>query len=745
MTHPLSVDGGRPGPLPGRDIIEAALAKGAQALDEIEAKALFSAYGIPVVQGDLAEDVEAAVAVARQLGFPVVMKGASREILHKSEAGLVMVDLHDEEAVRGCYRELMRRGEGKLHGVLVERMISAMREFVVGLNRDVQFGPVVMFGLGGVLTEALDDVAFGVAPLSAREAAELLEEVRARELLGEFRGAPAVDREALIDIILAVGQMALDHPEIQEIDVNPVLVDRDQPVAVDALVALGQPSPPLPERLPVNLDNLDAVFSPRSVALVGASNEATKWGGVILTNMMGGAYPGPIYPVNIRAERVFGQKAYARLSDLPEAPDLVIIAVPAKLVPDVVDEAGRVGARAAVVISSGFSEVGAEGVQLERRVSEIASRHGLAMVGPNCMGVVSSWSRFYATGAAIMRPVPGPASFISQSGNMGIQLMASAEQRHGGIGKFVGVGNEALFDATDLVEYFRRDPQTGLILGYIEGFDDGRRFMEAAREAVVDKPVIVLRAGTSEFGKRAAASHTGALAGSAKVFEAVVRQSGIIATYDPDEFLDLAFSLSYLPLPRGKRVAVVTMGGGWGVISADEVARSDLRLAELPEDVIEELNALLPPFWSHGNPVDLVGTTQEGIAEQAVEAVAHSEAVDAVIVLGVVGMMTTPIRVYSEVDRLAEEQGFTLPDDGGDRDRFCRREGTFIRRMSELMERYEKPIIAVSFTPLDRAVFEFGGRYAAVVLPSPLRSVRVIAKMAKHGAFLERIGLREVR
>jgi acyl-CoA synthetase (NDP forming) len=746
MNTVRSGNGPQPERAPGRDIIEDALSRGDTNLDEIEAKQLFQAYGIPVVDGGVAADSEQAVGMAQDVGFPVVMKGASRRIMHKSEAGLVMVDLHDEEAVRGCFKELMRRGDGQLDGVLVERMVPAMREFVVGMNRDRQFGPVVMFGLGGVLTEALDDVAFGVAPLSEREADELLDEVRAKELLGDFRGTPPVDREALVEIILSVAQIALDHPEVAEIDVNPVLVDGDRPVAVDALVALGPPASPPPARLHADLDTLDAVFSPRSVAIVGASNEATKWGGVILTNMMGGGYPGPIYPVNVRTDQVFGRKSYRSVADLPEVPDLVMIAVPARLVPEVVEECGRVGARAVVVISSGFSEVGEEGARLEREVAEIASRYRMAMVGPNCMGVMSSWSRFYATGAAIMRPLPGPASFISQSGNMGIQLMASAEQRQGGIGKFVGVGNEALFDATDLIDYFRRDPQTGLILGYIEGFDDGRRFMEAAREAVAEKPVIVLRAGTSEFGKRAAASHTGALAGSAKVFEAVVRQSGVISTYDPDEFLDLAFSLSYLPVPRGKRVAVVTMGGGWGVISADEIARSGLQLASLGDDVIDELSEILPPFWSHANPVDLVGTSEEGVAERAVEIVARCPDVDALIVLGVIGMMTAPIRVFAELDRLATEMSFELPEgaDGG-RDRFCEREGQFIRRMSDLMERYEKPIIAVSFTPLDRAVFEFGGRYAAVVLPSPLRSVRVIAKMAKHGAFLDRVGLREAR
>ena len=207
-----------------------------------------------------------------------------------------------------------------------------------------------------------------------------------------------------------------------------------------------------------------------------------------------------------------------------------------------------------------------------------------------------------------MHPAVGPASFISQSGNMGIQLMAAAEDRKGGIGKFVGVGNEALFDTTDLFEYFRTDPQTGVILAYIEGFDDGRRFLEVARKATMEKPVIVLRSAISEFGRKAALSHTGAMAGSARVFEGMVRQSGIIATTDPDEFLDLAFSLSYMPLPRGKRVAIVTMGGGWGVLSADEVERTGLQLAQLPPDVIAEISEVLPDFWSHGNPVDLVGT-----------------------------------------------------------------------------------------------------------------------------------------
>jgi acyl-CoA synthetase (NDP forming) len=248
-------------------------------------------------------------------------------------------------------------------------------------------------------------------------------------------------------------------------------------------------------------------------------------------------------------------------------PDLVIVAVPAAAVRGVVEECARLGVKAVVVISGGFSEAGPDGAALEREVARIATDAGMTLIGPNCVGVMSSWRRFYGTGGVLTQPGPGPAGFLSHSGNMGVQLMASAEERHGGVGKFVGIGNEACVTATDLIDYFSGDAQTGLILDYVEGLDDGRRFMEAARRAALKKPLIVLRAGASEYGARAAATHTGAMAGSQQVFEAVVRQCGIIATSDPDEFIDLAFSLSYLPLPRGRRVAVGYDGRRLGVSS----------------------------------------------------------------------------------------------------------------------------------------------------------------------------------
>ena len=228
----------------------------------------------------------------------------------------------------------------------------------------------------------------------------------------------------------------------------------------------------------VNAANLAAVLSPRSVAIVGASNDPIRWGGAIITNIISGGYPGRLYPVALRAETVFGLPAYPSVSALPEAPDLAVIAVPAPLVKGIVDECGRKGVRAVVVISAGFSEMGTEGAALQREVAEAAAGHGMAMIGPNCMGVVSSWSRFYAVGAAHVHTEPSPAGIVSQSGNAGVQLMVSAQRRGAGLGKFVSIGNEGLFAIPDLLDFFREDPETGVVGAYIEGFEDGRALLD---------------------------------------------------------------------------------------------------------------------------------------------------------------------------------------------------------------------------------------------------------------------------
>jgi acyl-CoA synthetase (NDP forming) len=731
---------------PGRALVEAALASGAAALDEEAGKRFFAAYDIAVPQGGTVRSADEAVRLAQEIGYPVVMKGASTTIQHKTDAGLVLLRIGDEQEVREAYRTLESRAAAAgatLDGVLVEHMVTGKREFVVGLIRDHLFGPVVMFGLGGIFTEALKDVAFAIAPVSEGDAYELMEQIEAKVLLGAFRGEQPVDRAALAKIIMAVGQMAEDHPEIREIDVNPLLVDGSTPVAVDALIAVGEPVE-VSTRPPADISRLGSLVAPKSVAVVGASADTAKWGGMLVANLRLGGFPGPIYLINPKGGTILGLPVHTSLAELPETPELVIVAVAAPLVNQVVEECGRKGVGAVVVVSAGFSEVGAEGRALEEQMVATAERYGMALVGPNCMGVISAHQQLYGTGFMLLRPQPGGASMVSQSGNLGTQLLVSAERRRGGVGTFIGVGNEAMIDAVDFINYLHTDPKTNTIVAYMEGFDDGRRLLDVVGRTTLDKPVVVLKGGMSEYGKKAAASHTGALTSSTAVFEAAARQSGMIVVTDPDEFMDLTFALAYMPLPPGKRVAVATLGGGWGVLVSDEISRCGLELAELPTQIIDSLGAVLPPFWSHSNPVDMVATTTPGVPEAVVEALAGSDAVDAVIVMGVVGSMNESRRAVTEVEglkasvtgeqRRAEEEAEEVePELSG-------REMDFIRQTATLMDRYCKPIVNISFKPMTQAIFSVDGRYSTFVLPSPLRAVRILGKMAAYSGYLRKKG-----
>jgi len=598
----------------GRELVSAALAAGRTALSEWESKRLLAAYGVPVPAGELVTSEAEAAAAAQRLGGKLAMKAVGPEILHKTEAGLVVLGISGAEEAAEAFRDLAGRAGGRLEGILVEKMAGGDREFLAGLKRDPSYGAVLAFGLGGVLTEAIGDVAFALAPVDELEARALPEQLRARRLLGAFRGAPPVDRSALAQVLAALSQIAADLPEVAEIDVNPILVDGGAPVAVDALVLLTADPPAQPRARAVAPD-LDAVFAPQSVAIVGASDDLAKWGGSALRNIMRGGYAGRVYPVNPRASELFGLEAYPSVDDLPEEPDLVLVVVGGHQVVGVLESCARRHARAVVVITAGFAETGVEGAEVERELARIAADAGMTLIGPNCVGLVSNERDLFITGFIVMSPPLANVSLVSQSGSMGPVVVATCEQRGIGLDKFLSVGNEAAVSAVDVLDYLHEDPGTKCAMLYMEGVSDGRHFFDVARRTTRQKPVVVLRGGRTEAGSQAAASHTAALAGSGAVFEAAARQAGVVTATTPDELVDVAACLAYLPLPRGRRVAVVTNGGGPGVLAADEVALNNLTLAELPEDLLAELDTLFPPFWSRRNPLDLVaaGFGDEGL------------------------------------------------------------------------------------------------------------------------------------
>ncbi len=697
-----------------------------ESLDEAEAKALLAACDVPVPAGAVVHDEDAAVAAATSIDGPVVLKAIGARIRHKTERGLVALDVRDPEAVRATYRDIAMRAGDDLDGVLVEEMLAGDREFLVGMKRDPAFGPLVAFGLGGVYTEALQDVALGIAPLDHAQADELLGQIRAKRLLGRFRGLPEVDREALAKVLVAVGHLAVAFPEIVEIDVNPLLIVDGRPVAVDALVVL---DPDTRREAPVRrrtVPDLRPVCAPDSVAIVGASGDVSRWGGSALKNILDGGYEGRIYPVNPRSGEYFGLASFPDVEALPEAPDLALLAVGARQAAVVVDQCGRRGIPAAVAIAAGFSETGPEGREQEAALAAAADTAGITLLGPNCMGLVTNERKLHATGFIALHPSPGTLSLVSQSGNLGVQMVMAAERRGIGLEKFIGVGNEAQVSVVDVLEYLHHDPRTRGVILYVEGIEDGRRFVDVASRTTLDKPVVVLRGGLTEAGGRAAASHTGAMASPAAVFEAAARRAGVVTCAATQEALDLACALANLPSPRGSRVAVVTNGGGAGVLAADEVAQSGrLELATLPPALIEELDAVLPSFWSRRNPLDLVASAGGDVAQRVVTAVAECEGIDAVIVLSVLGVPNTgeharPTASTGEYDGLSPW------------------EAAFMQRVGALIESTGKPIINVPDIPVRQSLFPSGARYSPVSLSSPRAAARAMDRLLWYGEYRAR-------
>lgn len=713
------------------EIIRAALAAGRASLPEQDSKTLLAAYGIPVPPGEPAASEGDAVAVGRRLGGEVAMKAVGSRIQHKSEGGLVVLGVTGDEAVAQTYRLLHERAGTSLEAVLVEKMIAGNRELLVGLKRDPVFGPVVAFGLGGVMTEVLKDIALARVPLTDRDVAELLDSIRATRILGAFRGAPAVDRAALASIIRAVAQIAEDFPEIVEIDINPLLVQGSTPVAADALVILEaagaaapKPGGRAPRRFPLDIE---AVFCPRSVAIIGASDDVRKWGGSALNNLLEGGYKGTIYPVNPRGGTFFGIHSYASVADLPEAPDLALMAVGGAQVKGVLEECGQRGVRAVVVLAAGFSEIGAEGAALEREIVEVAERHGITLIGPNCIGLISNQCSFHATGFLALHPRRGPISVVSQSGSLVPGTMFTCERNGIGLEKLISMGNEAQVTSFDVLEYLRDDPHTKGVMMYLEGIEDGTHFFEAARSTSRVKPVIVLRGGITEIGGRAAASHTGAMAGSAAVYQAVARQAGVITCRNVAQMVDMGACLTYLPLPRGRRVAVMTNGGGPGVLTADEAALNGLQLADIPPDVISAIDELLPPFWSRRNPLDLVASAYGDKGLRIMDLVTRCDTVDAVVVIGFIAV---PTAVSDERTKLA----------CGEFDGFTPWEMSVLEHAADLMEETGKPMIFIPAAPLYTPVLDLGRTYSPVMLLSGGAAMRALDRMDWYRRYRESTG-----
>ncbi len=598
------------------ELIGQALQEGRLSLNEAESKTLLNQYGVPIVKEAIVVNEEAAIAQARLMGFPVVLKGLGAKLTHKTERGLVKMNLSSAEDVRRAYHEIQASAGADLEGCLIQPLVAGRREFVAGLFRDPQFGLVVMFGLGGVFTEAIKDVVFRIAPLDEIQAGRMIEEFSSRELLEDFRGESAVDKGALIRVLTGLSRLGTEHPEILEVDINPLLVTpKGEVTAVDALVVIS------PKKLSAEDDlstkestgeeieainaALEVMVHAKSIAVVGATRPRVGGFSGMFSNVASFGFPGRLYPINPKTAEIGGYKAFPNLVSLPEPVDLVIISVPAPMVPEALKDCIASGNKNVHIFTSGFKETGEkEGNRLQAEIEKIAREGGLRVLGPNCMGIYAPESRIVTWPGASGEK--GPVAFVSQSGGNAGDFTSYAASRFGiYFSKVFSYGNALTLDSTDFLEYLSHDDQTRIIAMYLEGVKNGRRLFRQVTEINRKKPVIIMKGGLTESGARAVASHTGSLAGGEKIWKAFFQQSGAVQVDSLEEMTDVTLAFLNLGQSRGKRVAVIGTGGGVGVSAADSCSKVGLDLPPLPMAIINKLRKFIPPAGNMiRNPID---------------------------------------------------------------------------------------------------------------------------------------------
>jgi acyl-CoA synthetase (NDP forming) len=598
------------------ELIDRAKKEARSCLTEAESKKLLSAYGIPVVEEAIVTSEDEAVSISREMGFPVVLKGHGVRLTHKTERGLVKVNLRRVSEIRRAYRQIKAAAGQDWEGCLIQPLIEGKREFVAGLIRDAQFGPTVMFGLGGIFAEALADAAFRIAPLRAAQADALIDEIKSSNLLGNFRGEQTADRVQLRQVLLGLSRLGMEHPEIREVDINPLIVMPDGQVkAVDALVVFeenkaaiagsGTPEEEAEKRVQEIRRALDAAVNAKSVAVVGATRPRKNRFPGMFGCMRNFGYTGKLYPVNPKLSDIDGITAYSNLAALPEPVDLVIVTVPAPLVPDVLRECVATGNKTVHIFTSGFKELGEEeGIRLQDEMEAIALEGGLRVIGPNCMGLYVPKTRLLTWTAASTES--GPVGLISQSGGNTQDFTNYTTRRYGiRFSKAFSYGNALTLDSTDFLDYLSRDDETKIITMYLEGVKDGRRFLKLVTETNRRKPIIIFKGGLSESGALAVSSHTGALAGGQKIWQAFFRQTGAVLVESLEEMAEVTLAFHHLGKTPGGKTTVLGFGGGAGVSVADNCAKTGLLLPTFSPTLINELRKLIPPAGTMiRNPID---------------------------------------------------------------------------------------------------------------------------------------------
>src|ERR1700761_2162611 len=643
-----------------RRILDQAKAAGRESLTAPEARGICEAYGINIPREGVATTGSDAVKLASDIGFPVVMKIVSPQILHKTEAGGVLVGMRSAEQVSQGFSTIIENArrydpKAEILGVQVQQMLTGGQEVIIGAVTDPAFGKLVAFGLGGVLGEGLKDITFRLAPATSEGALSMLDGIQAAEILRGVRGAKPVDREALATMIQRVSALVADFPEISELDLNPVFATEMGATAADVRVVLNFNPAPARHRPDQKLivEQMNRIMRPKAVAVVGASAESGKIGNSVMKNLINGGYAGAIYPIHPSADSIMGKKAYRSVKDVPAEIDVAVFAIPAKFVAQALTEVGEKKIPGAVLIPSGFAETGNTAGQKE--LIGIAQKCGGRLMGPNIYGFYYAPSNLCATFCPAY-DVKGKAALSSQSGGIGMAIIGFSRSAKMGVSAIVRLGNKSDIDEDDLLTFFEQDDNTQIIAQHCEDLKDGRAFAEVAKRVSKKKPVVVLKAGRTSAGAKAASSHTGALAGNDKIYEDVLKQSGVIRARSLRDMLEFARGIPILPTPKGENVVIITGAGGSGVLLSDACIDNKLSLMAMPQDLDAAFRKFIPPFGAAGNPVDITGGEPPTTYQNTVRLGLEDPRIHALI-LGYWHTIITPPMVFAKLMVEAVEEG----------------------------------------------------------------------------------------
>ncbi len=713
-------------------------------LSEAASKELLRRHGVPLLDEREVATADEAVVAATELGLPVVVKLCGDAITHKTERGLVRLGLDDPDAVTRAGSELLAAAtpdDGEV-SLLVAPMVRGNRELIAGVARDPQFGPTVLLGVGGILAEAVGDAVVRLVPLTRADAEDMIDGLATQALMGPFRGEPAVDRDALCQVLRGLSAAVDADPTIASIDLNPLIVVDGRPIAVDALVERTDPPPSSPEpggrAVPSapTAEQMRALFEPKGVIVAGASTHPGKFGFVSLHNILACGYQGRVFATNRDGAEVLGITSVTDIDQIADGEaDLVFVCTPAAANPDLLRAAAAKGVRAAFLTSAGYGEAGDEGRAAQDELVALCDELGVLLAGPNGQGVVSTPVSLCAQIVA-PNPPPGRIAVASQSGNFVSSFENLAVATGIGISRAVSAGNAAAVDIPDYLEHFADDPATAVGLAYVEGVPDGARFARRIGAVARRKPLVLLKGGATAGGQSAAASHTGSLATDDRVFDGACRQAGASRATSVEDAFEAAATFATQPLPAGPRTAVLTTAGGWGVVCADAITRSTLVLAPMPDDLRAAIDEKLPPRWSRANPIDLAGgETRDTIPEVMALVAGHPE-VDAVVYLG--------LGIQSNQARLMREGAFH-PDHGLARivDYHERQDARFAQAAADISDATGKPVLCAT----ELAVADPDNAGPATVVstgrvcyPSADRAVRALEHLWGRARFLARHG-----